>query len=207
MSGEPQPDAKERLRDQVVARALENMKHGNKLITPAGPLLQMLQRAALASPTTYAEWRDAFRYIMGKYVEAQAAGRNTTAEENALGAAYTMMNAQAKVGDNPRADMESIVLGTRGGRRRRHTRRRHTRRRHTRRRRGGGPQIFRDIAKKGDEVSALVDKIDTCTSKGDGAGALPDAIKLVNLVGYEETERLLKDLPPPELKKILASIR
>ena len=39
------------------------------------------------------------------------------------------------------------------------------------------------------------------------AGALPDAIKLVNLVGYEETERLLKDLPPPELKKILASIR
>ena len=209
MSGEPQPDARARYAAEIISQIQSDMQP-SALFMPASQSLGWLKIASLSTLTTYDEWHAQFKRFLEDYLADRDAGRPTDVSENALHYAFAKMRELEQAERLPTGKaMRDIGILTRqqGARRRRHTRRRHTRRRHTRRRRGGGPQIFRDIAKKGDEVSTLVDKINTFTSKGDGAGALPAAITLVNLVGYDETERLLKNIPPPELKKILAGIR
>ena len=175
MSGEPQPDARARYAAEVIKRIQEDLQPSD-LFMPASQSLGWLKIASLSTLTTYNEWHDQFRRFLEDYVDDRDAGRPADVSENALHYAFAKMRECEQLEGLPTGKaMRDIGILTRqqGARRRRHTRRRHTRRRHTRRRRGGGLQIFRDIAKKGAEVSALVDKIDTFTSKGDGSGRTP----------------------------------
>ena len=101
------------------------------------------------------------------------------------------------------ADAERI-LASQGGRRRRHTRRRKTKHRKSRRRRvGGRPPIFAQLEQQGPEIDRLVKSVKDHVRSDNAVGAVTDYRALINLVGQPEAERLLKDLPPPELAKIL----
>jgi len=101
------------------------------------------------------------------------------------------------------------ILGTKdvtnfagGGRR---TRRRKTKHRKSRRRRvrGGRLEVFESLAKQGPEVERLVHSVKDHVRSDDAQGAVLDYKALIDLVGQPEAERLLKDIPPAELKKIL----
>ena len=96
------------------------------------------------------------------------------------------------------------ILASQGGRRRRHTRRRKTKRRTSRRRRVGGKlPVFEKLEQQGPEIDRLVKSIQDHVANGNRQLAFPDYVRLRGLVGQPEAERLLKDLPPPELAKIL----
>jgi len=100
------------------------------------------------------------------------------------------------------ADAERI-LASQGGRRRRHTRRRKTKHRKSRRRVGGRPPIFAQLEQQGPEIDRLVKSVKDHVRSDNAVGAVTDYRALIKLVGQPEAERLLKDLPPPELAKIL----
>lgn len=96
------------------------------------------------------------------------------------------------------------ILASQGGRRRRHTRRRKTKRRTSRRRRVGGKlPVFEKLEQQGPEIDRLVKSVKDHVRSDNALGAVTDYRALINLVGQPEAERLLKDLPPPELAKIL----
>ena len=96
------------------------------------------------------------------------------------------------------------ILASQGGRRRRHTRRRKTKHRKSRRRRVGGKlPVFAQLEQQGPEIDRLVKSVKDHVRSDNAVGAVTDYRALIKLVGQPEAERLLKDLPPPELAKIL----
>jgi hypothetical protein len=151
----------------------------------------------LAKAGDYVEHQERFHKII-----QDIKGGNTTHElgEELLDVFQQMLDLDVR---KAQTDLEKAEATLRKGGRR--TRRRKTKHRKSRRRRvrGGRLPVFENLGKKGDEVTRLVNSIRAYVQKDDALGAVSDYKALIDLVGKSEAERLLMDIPPAELAKIL----